>query len=244
METICEACNTKLMIPDHKVPQAGKFSVSCPKCKNRLSVAQPKQDGPNPLSPPIIGDPTPQKGSPAPMIQGETDPIFDSLEMDGTLALIMARDPEQGAELVKCAEALGYRPVLTSNTRDAVGKIRLHHFRPPDALRRVRQHELSQSPILDHLNHLSMSIRRKMFLVLVSDAFRTADNMMAFSMSANLVVNPKSLDKLSLDSTKGPERKPSLLQGVSLMCSKRQVRPREAASLKERKNGIEDTIIS
>jgi hypothetical protein len=41
-----------------------------------------------------------------------------------------------------------------------------------------------------------MSIRRKMFLVLVSDAFRTADNMMAFAMSANLVVNPKSIEKL------------------------------------------------
>jgi predicted Zn finger-like uncharacterized protein len=197
METICEACNTKLMIPDHKVPQAGKLSVSCPKCKNRLSVAQPKQDGLNPLSPPVIGTPLTQRGAPAPVIQEETDPIFDSLEMDGTLALIMAKDPEQGAKLVKCAEGLGYRPVLTPNTRDAVGKIRLHHFDLVMLSEGFDNIELSQSPILDHLNHLSMSIRRKMFLVLVSDAFRTADNMMAFSMSANLVVNPKRIDKLS-----------------------------------------------
>jgi predicted Zn finger-like uncharacterized protein len=197
METICEACNTKLMIPDHKVPQAGKFSVSCPKCKSRISVAQPKQDGPNPLAAPVVGTPLNQKSSPAPMIHRETDPILDSLEMDGTLALIMAKDPEQRAKLVKCAEELGHRPVLTSNTRDAIGKIRLHHFDLLMLSEGFDNIELLQSPILDHLNHLSMSIRRKMFLVLVSDAFMTADNMMAFSMSANLVVNPKSLDKLS-----------------------------------------------
>jgi predicted Zn finger-like uncharacterized protein len=197
METICEVCNTKLMIPGHKVPQAGKFAVNCPKCKNRISVAQPKQDDPNPLPPPVVGTRLTQKDSPAPMIQGETDPIFDSLEMDGSLALIMAKDPEQGAKLVRCVEDLGYRPVLTSNTRDAVSKIRLHHFDLLILSEGFDNIELLQSPILDHLNHLSMSIRRKMFLVLVSDTFRTADDMMAFSMSANLVVNPKSLDKLS-----------------------------------------------
>jgi predicted Zn finger-like uncharacterized protein len=197
METICEACNTKLMIPDHRVPQAGKLTVSCPKCKNRLSVAQPKQDDPNPVPLPAAGNPLTQKDSPAPMIQGETDPIFDSLEMDGSLALIMAKDPEQRAKLVKCAEGLGYRPVLTTDTRDAVSKIRLHHFDLLMLSEGFDNVELLQSPILDHLNHLSMSIRRRMFLVLVSDAFSTADNMMAFSMSANLVVNRKSLDKLA-----------------------------------------------
>ncbi len=197
METICEACNTKLMIPDHKVPQTGKLRVSCPKCKNRLSVAHPKQDDPNPLPPPVVDTPLAKKDSLAPVIQGGTDSIFDSLEMDGSLALIMAKDPEEGAKLVKCAEGLGYRPVLTSDTRDAVSKIRLHHFDLLMLSEGFDNIELLQSPILDHLNHLSMSIRRKMFLVLVSDTFRTADNMMAFSMSANLVVNPKSLDKLA-----------------------------------------------
>jgi predicted Zn finger-like uncharacterized protein len=193
MEIMCEACNTKLMIPDHKLPQAGKLSVSCPKCRNRLSVAQPKE--PNMLHLPV-GFPSSQ-GSPAPKIRGEIDPMLEALEMDGTLALIMAKDPEQGAKLVKCAEEIGHRPVMSSNTRDAVSKIRLHHFDLLMLSEGFDNMELLQSPILDHLNHLSMSIRRKMFLVLVSAAFTTADNMMAFSMSANLVVNPKSLDKLS-----------------------------------------------
>jgi predicted Zn finger-like uncharacterized protein len=196
METICEACKTKLLIPDHKVPQAGKLSVNCPKCKNRLSVVQTAKAPPNPGPPPVVGTLQAQKEVPATTIQEAGDPIFDSMEMDGTLALVMAKDPQQGAILVRCAEDLGYRPVLTSNTRDAVGKIRLHHFDLLMLSEGFDNVELLQSPILDHLNHLSMSIRRKMFLVLISETVRTADNMMAFSMSANLVVNPKSLDKL------------------------------------------------
>ena len=198
METICESCNTKLMIPDHKVPQGGKFSISCPKCKHRLSVGHPKQDGANPSAAPVTEAPTPLKGQPSPVPEGDSDSIFDSLEMDGTLALIMARDPDQTARLVKCAEALGYRPVPTSNTRDAVGKIRLQHFDLLMLSEGFDNHELQNSPILDHLNHLSMSVRRKMFLVLVSDAFRTADNMMAFAMSANVVINSKDIEKLHL----------------------------------------------
>jgi hypothetical protein len=194
METICEACNTKLTIPDHKVPQVGKFSVNCPKCKVRLTVVQPKQDESNPLSSPAVGPPLTLKGTPKPVIQEETDLNLDSLEMDGKLALIMAKDHEQGTKLAKCVDLLGYRPVMTSNTRDAVSKIRLHHFDLLMLSEGFDNSELLQSPILDHLNHLSMSIRRDMFLVLISDAFRTADNMMAFSMSANLVANPKSLD--------------------------------------------------
>ncbi len=57
--------------------------------------------------------------------------------------------------------------------------------------------ELGQSPVLQYLNHLSMSIRRRMFVALVGDAFNTMDHMMAFAMSANLVINRRDLDKLA-----------------------------------------------
>jgi len=35
-----------------------------------------------------------------------------------------------------------------------------------------------------------------MFLALMSEQFKSLDEMMAFSMSTNVVVNPKDLDKL------------------------------------------------
>jgi hypothetical protein len=43
-----------------------------------------------------------------------------------------------------------------------------------------------------------MSLRRRVFLALISEKFKTMDNMMAFALSANTVINSKELDQLSL----------------------------------------------
>ena len=47
---------------------------------------------------------------------------------------------------------------------------------------------------MHYLNRLSMSVRRNIFLVLIGDRFKTRDNMMAFALSANVVLNPKELN--------------------------------------------------
>ena len=41
-----------------------------------------------------------------------------------------------------------------------------------------------------------MDTRRKIFVVLVTDRFRTMDNMIAFNKSVNLVVNLKNIDEI------------------------------------------------
>ena len=39
-----------------------------------------------------------------------------------------------------------------------------------------------------------MSIRRNMFVALISDRYRTMDNMMAFNKSVNLIINSKNIE--------------------------------------------------
>ena len=38
MEIICEKCNTRLNIPDEKIPIGQQATVGCPKCKNRVML--------------------------------------------------------------------------------------------------------------------------------------------------------------------------------------------------------------
>jgi hypothetical protein len=57
--------------------------------------------------------------------------------------------------------------------------------------------DLEFSPILEYLNHLPMSLRRRIFLILIGKTFKTMDLMAAFSMSANLVVGADDLDNLT-----------------------------------------------
>ena len=41
-----------------------------------------------------------------------------------------------------------------------------------------------------------MTVRRNMFIALISDRFRTMDNMMALNKSANLIVNVKNVEDI------------------------------------------------
>ena len=70
------------------------------------------------------------------------------------------------------------------------------HLRP-DRSDQFDDIDLEQSPVLQYLNNLSMSLRRVVFLVLVGQEYKTLDNMKAFALSANLVVNRKDMDKFT-----------------------------------------------
>ena len=113
------------------------------------------------------------------------------------LALVMENDAQQAEKLSEGVEELGYKYVPAENTRAAIGKMRLHQFDLVILADGFDGIELGQSPVLRYLNHLSMSIRRRIFVALIGDDLKTMDQMMAFVMSANLVINPKDMDKLT-----------------------------------------------
>jgi len=93
-------------------------------------------------------------------------------------------------------EALGYRYVSAENSQAAINKMRLHHFHLVLLFDRFDGVELAQSPVLEYLNNLSLSVRRTIFLALIGDGFKTMDHMMAFAMSANVVIAGKDLERL------------------------------------------------
>jgi DNA-binding response OmpR family regulator len=114
------------------------------------------------------------------------------------LALVLNGDDGQVNEISSVLEELSYKPILALSTQEVMGKLRLHHFDLIILSDGFDGQNLEGSPVTNYLDHLSMSERRKIFLVLLSDEFKTMDNMMAFTLSANLVVNPAELSKLGL----------------------------------------------
>lgn len=110
---------------------------------------------------------------------------------------MMERDGQQVEMLRQAVENLGYRYVTAENTREAIGKMRFHHFDLLILSDGFDDIELAESPILQYLNRQPMSIRRHIFLTLLGDSFKTMDQLMAFSLSADLVVNRHDLGKLA-----------------------------------------------
>ena len=50
--------------------------------------------------------------------------------------------------------------------------------------------------VLIYLERLSMSVRRKIFVAMISNRYRTMDNMMSFNASVNLIVNIKNIEDI------------------------------------------------
>jgi len=196
MEVICENCGSKLNVPDEKIPRDQRVKITCPKCKNKVTLgsggareehAAPPEKETEPASP------KPEEEQ----VRAEEEETFDFFEEGTKLAMVLDNDSERLQKVSKAIEELDYRNVSIRNTREAISKMRLHRFDLVMVFDNFDGIELENSPILHFLNHLSMSIRRLVFVVLVSNSLKTMDLMTAFSMSANLIINVDDLDRLS-----------------------------------------------
>lgn len=230
MDVTCKACGSKLKIPDSKLPppQVRTVSITCPKCKSKLTIDRAKPDAglvsqrkaepkPEPVAAPKGGQ-KPAAPSGGPVFEAnekaERTPIFDyeydedisPLEFyeEGTkLALVMDGDDKHVRDINVALEGLGYKAVAAGSIKEAMGKLLFHHFDVVMLSDGFDGLALQQSPAVHYLNSLSMSVRRKIYLVLLSRKFKTLDLMKAFAMSANLVVNPNDISNLALILKKG-----------------------------------------
>ena len=196
MEVVCEKCKAKLNIPDEKIPKGKRTIISCPKCKNKLTLEAPVQEPEKPVSEAPKEPESPQpKARPASGAEDVDDIGF--FEEGVKLALVLENDPQETEAVKAAVEELGYKYVSAENTRKAVSTLRLHHFDLVILSDRFEGVELAQSPVLQYMNHLSMSVRRRIFFALIGDTFKTMDNMTAFAMSVNMVINREDMAKLT-----------------------------------------------
>jgi len=192
MEIVCENCKARLRIPDEKIPQGKGVVLSCPKCKNKLLL---EDEGAGPAV---------ELDSVAEADRAERDYSYDDEEValdlyeeGAKLALVMVDETHHDETLERAIEDVGFKYVSAQNTREAIGKMRLHHFDLVLLSDRFDGIELGQSPVLQYLNFLPMSIRRQIFFALIGDNFKTMSRMTAFAMSANLVINWNDLGKIT-----------------------------------------------
>ncbi len=195
MEIQCENCQAKFNIPDEKIPKGQRVVIPCPKCKNKMTIDTRYPEQYNQTQE-VEQRPEPeQTAADAGYDYGE-DSALEFFEEGVKIALLILDDRAEAEKVEKAVEELGYKYVSPKTNREAISKMRFHQFDLIILSDGFEGIEFEQSPILHYLNPLSMAVRRKIFLVLIGDNLKTMDNMMAYSMSANVVVNRKDLDKL------------------------------------------------
>ena len=212
MEITCTHCKTKLNIPDDKIPKDQTVRINCPKCKNKITIKEQALSLQGAQAEKHT-DESVKTGSDAAKKENQevttsnTEDLSDSealefYEEDVKLALVMV-DVEVQEKTARSLEDLEYKCIIAPDTRDALGKLRFHHFDVVLLSDGFDGLDFASSPIINQMNHMSMSTRRRIFLALMSDKFRTMDETRAYAMSANIVINSNDMDKLTQILKKG-----------------------------------------
>ncbi len=191
MNIICENCQAKLRLPDEKIPKGKTTILKCPKCKSNVSV-----------NPDSISDDTslnlPDQEVGFEETEGNSEGYerpFDFVEEDVSTALVCETD---SAFLEKIEDVLAfkeYHVIKAKTVREALAGIRFQTFDLIVLNENFDTENPDLNSVLKRLESMDMSVRRKIFVVLISDRFRTMDNMTALNKSVNLIINTKDINQ-------------------------------------------------
>ena len=192
MEITCEKCQSKFNVPDGKLPAGKTVNLKCPKCKEKISV------GPAPQPESRQEEKPPEQNLQD--VHAEdydaSDKPFDFVEEEGKTALVCESDPGIKTKVITALGAMEYHITEAESGRDALKKMRYHVY---DMILVNDEFETSDpdaNGVLIYLERLNIAVRRNVFVVMLTNRFRTLDNMMAFSKSVNMVLNLSNIDEI------------------------------------------------
>jgi len=202
MDIVCKQCKSRFKIPDEKVPKGQIFTLSCPKCKSKISidtrpdVSPSSEERPRPSA---TAEPVTKKTIIDEVDSGTYDAAekpFDFLEEGAQTALLCEPDPAVRGKIRSTLENMGYNVTQPESDRDALKQMRFHVFDLVVLSEVFSSENPDENNVMKYLERLPMATRRKIFVVLATRRFRTMDNMAAFNKSVNIVVNTKSIDEI------------------------------------------------
>jgi predicted Zn finger-like uncharacterized protein len=187
MDIICSHCSSKFRIADEKLPVGKKASFPCPKCKQKINLGANKKPAKE-LD--FLGA---GGGNDA---YDALDKPFDFIEEEGLTALVCEQNPIVRKTITDALELMEYQITVAESARDALKRMRYHVYELIVVNESFDTENPDANGVVIYLERLSMITRRNMFVALVSDRYRTMDNMMALNKSVNLIINVKNIEDI------------------------------------------------
>ncbi|MBW2054753.1 MAG: zinc-ribbon domain-containing protein [Deltaproteobacteria bacterium] len=194
MNVVCEKCQNKFQIPSQKVPKGQAFSVICPKCSNKVSV-DTRIDIPLSAKPKAVRNKTIIEEVDSSAYDASEKP-FDFVEQGVETALLCEPEPAIRSKIITALYNMGYHTTAPQTYKDTLKQMRFHVFDMVVLNERFGTRDPDMNSVLKYLDRLNMSIRRNIFLALITTRFRTMDNMAAFNKSVNLIINLKNINEI------------------------------------------------
>jgi len=192
MEIVCSHCQSKFRLADEKLPSGRSVAVKCPKCDNSIDINGQAQ--PSPREP--ASEPNAAAKDVGPVSYEPSDRPFDYLQEGIETALLCEHDLEAKHKIQTVLDKMDYHVVEAASARNALKYMRFHNYDLVVVNESFESSNTDNNHVLQYLVQLPISIRREIFVVLLSKSFRTMDNMMAFNKSVNLIVNLSDLNDI------------------------------------------------
>jgi hypothetical protein len=189
----CPQCGQKIVVDDARVPDR-PFAVKCPKCQGTVrfpgkaaAAPAPAAAAPAAGAPAAVEAPSPDARNAA-VAQLRRELGSDSGQ--GRKVLIAVPDRGLAGALAQPLAQLGYVAEVLDTADEAGRMLEDGLF---DVVIATRAATVPGAPETVHqrILRLTPASRRRIFLVLAGDEFRTGDGTQAFALQADLVVNPR-----------------------------------------------------
>jgi predicted Zn finger-like uncharacterized protein len=185
MDITCNNCSSKFRIADEKIPRGRVSTVPCPKCKTRISLDPAKKSA---------GSEAAEEESNRNGDFDFTEKPFDFIEEEGLTALLCEQHPVARQTIENALNLMDYQITVAESARDALKRMRYHTYDLIVVNESFDTNNPDANGVLIYLERLGMSVRRTIFVAMISNRYRTMDNMMSFHDSVNLIINIKNIE--------------------------------------------------
>jgi CheY-like chemotaxis protein len=188
MNIICNKCRAKFRIPDEKIPTGRVATIPCPQCKAKVTL-NPGQGS--------AGSKTGVEENNANGTYDASDRPFDFIEEEGLTALVCEQNPVTKKTIMNALNLMDYQITVAESARDALKRMRYHVYDLIVVDENFDTSDPDANGVMIYVERLPMSTRRNMFVAMISNRYRTMDNMTAFNKSVNLIINSKNIEDIS-----------------------------------------------
>ena len=123
---------------------------------------------------------------------------FGYLNPDNETAMICEQDPSIRDEISKALKTLNIDVVEPTTFKEALRYLRFHIFNVIVVDENFDTSVWEVNYVLNYIENSIMPVRRRTFVVLISETYPTMDNMHAYNKSVNLIINKKEIAEAAL----------------------------------------------
>ncbi len=171
MNITCQHCHTKLTIPDGKIPSNKDATVKCPKCRGAILIHAAKDNN----------------------IAKQGPDSKRSLSFQDRQSALICIDSENLKKQVQpFLRQMGFNIDIAKDARAALDKMEYRIFHLV-LIEDSYDQQQGLAGVVEKMNAMDMSLRRRICLVLISNTFKTNDNMAALHNSVNNIIRPEDI---------------------------------------------------